>query len=67
MTTSTPASKAADTEILPFHISIPQEDLDDLQYRLFRTRWSDALPGAGWKYGVSLHYVKELATYWQNQ
>ncbi|MWV46339.1 hypothetical protein GRF59_22300 [Paenibacillus sp. HJL G12] len=35
--------------------------LDDLKYRLSRTRWVDALPEAEWKYGISLDYVKELA------
>lgn len=73
MTTSTssssssPSSNAADTEIRPFRIAIPQAHLDDLQYRLSHTRWPDALSDAGWKYGVSLPYVKELAAYWQHQ
>ena len=54
-----------DTEIRPFRIDIPQEDLDDLQARLDRTRWPDELPGVGWDYGVPLGYVKELAEYWR--
>lgn len=66
MTTSNPTSHAVHTEIRPFRIAIPQADLDDLQYRLSRTRWPDALTDAGWKYGVSLPYVKRLADYWQN-
>ena len=53
------------TEIRPFRIDIPQEDLDDLQARLDRTRWPDELPGVGWDYGVPLGYVKELAEYWR--
>jgi pimeloyl-ACP methyl ester carboxylesterase len=71
MTTSNQATNqalnAVDAEIRPFHIAIPQADLDDLQYRLSHTRWPDALPGTGWKYGVSLEYVKELADYWKNK
>ena len=67
MTTSKPYSNAADTEIRPFRIAIPQADLDNLEYRLSHTRWPNALSGAGWKYGVSLEYVKDLAAYWQNE
>lgn len=55
------------TAIQPFRISVAQDDLDDLRNRLSRTRWPEALGGAGWKYGVSLDYVKELASYWQNE
>ncbi|RED64889.1 epoxide hydrolase family protein [Cohnella lupini] len=55
------------SEILPFRIAIAQSDLDDLQYRLAHTRWPDALSETGWKYGVSLPYVKELVSYWQNE
>ncbi|MDG0791069.1 epoxide hydrolase [Cohnella ginsengisoli] len=57
---------AAQADIRPFRVEIPQADLDDLAYRLSRTRWPNALNGAGWKYGVSLDYVKGLANYWQN-
>ncbi|MBB6672046.1 epoxide hydrolase family protein [Cohnella nanjingensis] len=66
MTNVNPIASAADTEIRPFRIAIPQADLDDLQNRLSRTRWLNALPEAGWKYGVPLDYVKDLAAYWQN-
>lgn len=57
---------AAHADIRPFRVEIPQADLDDLAYRLSRTRWPNAQNGAGWKYGVSLEYVKGLADYWQN-
>jgi pimeloyl-ACP methyl ester carboxylesterase len=53
------------TDIHPFRIEIPQSDLDDLHDRLARTRWPDELPGVGWRYGVSLDYVKEMAEYWR--
>jgi epoxide hydrolase len=55
----------ANDDIRPFRIEIPQADLDDLHDRLARTRWPDPSPGAGWTYGVSLDYVKELAAYWR--
>jgi pimeloyl-ACP methyl ester carboxylesterase len=51
-------------DILPFRIEIAQSALDDLRDRLARTRWPDELPDAGWDYGVSLGYIKELAEYW---
>lgn len=56
----------AQAAIRPFRVNIPQADLDDLAYRLSRTRWPNALNGAEWKYGVSLDYVQSLAEYWQN-
>jgi pimeloyl-ACP methyl ester carboxylesterase len=52
------------TEVRPFRIEIPQADLDDLRGRLARTRWPDEVSGAGWDYGVSLEYVKEMTGYW---
>jgi pimeloyl-ACP methyl ester carboxylesterase len=51
--------------IVPFRIAIPQAAIDDLKARLGNTRWSDELPDAGWRRGVPLDYLKELATYWQ--
>ncbi|HEX9795702.1 MAG TPA: epoxide hydrolase [Anaerolineales bacterium] len=51
--------------VKPFKINIPQEDLDDLQARLKRTRWPDELSGVGWSRGVPLAYLKELAEYWR--
>ncbi len=54
-----------DTDIRPFRIDVPQENLDALKARLERTRWPDELPGAEWSYGVTLGYVKDLAERWQ--
>ncbi|MDN2496052.1 epoxide hydrolase 1 [Nocardia nova] len=54
-----------DTTITPFRIDIPQEDLDELNFRLARTRWTDALPGVGWSYGVDRDYLIDLAEYWR--
>ena len=52
--------------IEPFHIDIPQADLDDLRERLARTRWTPDMPGGGWKYGLASDYLKELAEYWRS-
>ncbi|MEU7742794.1 epoxide hydrolase family protein [Nonomuraea sp. NPDC049158] len=66
-------------DIRPFRIEIPQQDLDDLQERLARTRWSGELPpepadepaqtGAvpsGWEYGIPLAPLRELVAYWRD-
>lgn len=52
-------------EIRPFHIDVPQSELDDLRDRLARTRWSTGeLPGAGWRYGVPQDELRTLVDYW---
>lgn len=60
-------STAATVEgrIQPFEIAVPQDDLDDLERRLARTRWPEEIPGGGWDYGVPLAYVKDLAEHWR--
>ncbi|MGW4330734.1 epoxide hydrolase family protein [Nocardia sp. NPDC004573] len=54
------------TEITPFRIDVPQEQLDDLNRRLDATRWPDSAPGVGWAHGIPLDYTRELADYWRN-
>ncbi|MFF9076940.1 epoxide hydrolase family protein [Streptomyces sp. NPDC014735] len=51
----------------PFHIEIPEEDLDDLRRRLELTRWPGASLDAGWARGVPLDYLKGLAEYWRTE
>ncbi|TDP41108.1 epoxide hydrolase family protein [Nocardia ignorata] len=53
--------------VRPFHIDIPQTDLDDLRDRLARARWTPELPGDGWERGVPVAYLRELATYWADE
>ena len=53
------------SELRPFRAELPQADLDDLQARLARVRWPDELPGAAWRYGVPLEYVRELVEHWR--
>ncbi|MFB9473011.1 epoxide hydrolase family protein [Nonomuraea salmonea] len=62
-------------DIVPFRIDVPQDDLDDLQQRLARTRWAEELPPddsapagpvpPGWEYGVPVGYVKQLVEHWR--
>jgi pimeloyl-ACP methyl ester carboxylesterase len=57
---------ANSADIRPFRIHVPQADLDDLHERLARTRWTEELSDAGTNYGVTVDYVRRLATYWQH-
>ncbi|GAA3647747.1 epoxide hydrolase [Nonomuraea antimicrobica] len=54
-------------QINPFHIDVPQAQLDDLRDRLAATRWPDELPGVGWSYGVPADYARRLADYWRTR
>ena len=53
------------TEVRPYSIHVADEVLADLKDRLSRTRWPDAIPGAGWEEGADVAYVKELCDYWR--
>jgi pimeloyl-ACP methyl ester carboxylesterase len=48
----------------PFTIHVPDEVLTDVRDRLARVRWPDEVPGAGWRFGSDLGYMKELIAYW---
>jgi pimeloyl-ACP methyl ester carboxylesterase len=50
--------------IQPYRIDVDQETLGDLRRRLARTRFADEPEGAGWDYGTSLSYLRELVDYW---
>jgi microsomal epoxide hydrolase len=50
----------------PFRLEVPDAALADLRERLKRTRFPDEAPGAPWKTGTSLSYLKELLAYWQS-
>jgi epoxide hydrolase len=54
-----------DDAIRPYRIEVPQADLDDLQERLNRTRFTDEAPDDG--YGVGLDTVARLVEYWRTQ
>lgn len=57
----------SEISIRPFHIDIPQKDIDDLRARIAHTRWPSQLPGGGWSRGIPVSYLKELVEYWQNE
>src|SRR5215475_5115536 len=48
----------------PFHLAVPDRDLDDLRQRLARTRWPEPETVGDWSQGMPLRYVQELCRYW---
>lgn len=50
-----------------FHIHVPDEILDDLQYRLRHIRWPDQVEDTGWERGTELNTLKSLVSYWRDQ
>ena len=48
----------------PFRLEVPDAALAHLRERLKRTRFPDEAPGAPWRTGASLEYLKDLVRYW---
>jgi pimeloyl-ACP methyl ester carboxylesterase len=63
---STIAEEPTAMTTIPFRITTPQAQLDDLKYRLQHTRWPDQPEDAGWSLGTDLHYLKRLTDYWMD-
>ena len=53
------------TEIQPFKIEIPEQQLDDLHQRLALTRLPEQETPTDWTQGVPLDYMREIVDYWQ--
>lgn len=45
-------------------VDVADADVADLATRLAHTRWAPEPAGAGWTYGTSGAYLRELVTYW---
>src|SRR2546422_9685065 len=50
--------------VRPFHVDIPEKDLDDLRRRIAATRWPSKELVEDRSQGVQLATTKELARYW---
>jgi hypothetical protein len=50
------------TEIRPFNVSVPEDELVDLRRRIAATRWPDRETDAS--QGVQLDTIQALAAYW---
>jgi pimeloyl-ACP methyl ester carboxylesterase len=61
---ATSPTALADDAIRPFHIDVPQADLDDLRSRVNRTRWPDRETVFDQSQGVPLARMQSLARYW---
>lgn len=63
--TAAPAPATKDDEsIRPFHVHVPQEQLDDLRRRIRETRWPDRETVADQSQGIQLAQVQALVKYW---
>ena len=60
-------SPAAPAVIRPFHVAIPDQEIDDLKQRLARTRWPDAETVPDWSQGVRLDSARSLVAAWQHE
>ncbi len=58
--------KRRQAQLKAFRLEVPEPALADLRERLKRTRFPDEAPGAPWKTGTSLAYLKELLKYWES-
>ena len=52
------------SEIRPFRIDVPEDDLEDLRSRLANARWPARPRVDDWSRGVPVDYLKKLAEYW---
>jgi pimeloyl-ACP methyl ester carboxylesterase len=51
-------------DIRPFHVDVPQEELDDLRRRIGATNWPEDETVADQSQGVPLAMIQKLARYW---
>ena len=66
MTVTTEKPSGA-TEIRPFQVEVPEEDLDDLRQRIAATRWPTKELVDDRSQGVQLATTKALADFWENE
>ena len=52
------------TEIRPFHVEVPEAELDDLRRRIAATRWPEKETVEDDSQGVPLALMQDLARYW---
>lgn len=47
-----------------FTVAIPEQELEELQFRLRQARWADDLGNADWRYGVERGWLEDMVRYW---
>jgi pimeloyl-ACP methyl ester carboxylesterase len=55
------------SEVRPFQVDVPQEDLDELRRRIEATRWPERETVADQSQGVQLATIQALAHYWETE
>ena len=60
-------STAVETDIRPFQVEIPEEQIDDLRRRIAATRWPTKELVEDRSQGVQLATLQELARYWTTE
>ena len=55
------------TTISPFHIDVPQADLDDLKARLAQTRLPQPAPVDDWSTGTPNSYLRDTVATWRTE
>ena len=61
------SSVATATEISPFNVQVPEEQLADLRRRIEATRWPTRELVDDRSQGVQLRTIRELARYWATE
>ena len=64
VTTEKPAGV---TDVRPFHVEIPQADIDELRRRIAATRWPTKELVEDTTQGVQLEILRELARFWTTE
>ena len=54
------------SEIRPFTLPVPQQELDDLNTRIDLTRWAEKETVADWSQGTPLAALQDLVAYWRH-
>ncbi len=64
---STEVTIESATEIRPFRVEVPEDDLVDLRRRIAATNWPEKETVADQSQGVPLAMIQELARYWATE
>jgi pimeloyl-ACP methyl ester carboxylesterase len=64
---STPVTTEKGTEIRPFRVEVPEEELAELRRRIAATRWPEKETVADESQGVQLATMQELVRYWATE
>ena len=52
------------SDIRPYRLAVPDQQIADLRDRLHRTRWPDDYADHDWDFGTDQTYLKALCEYW---